>query len=305
MTLASLRRVNDYPFYKMRYYGEYSLPAVSGMEVGTAAIPVAAGTGTGNIWACTCFAALGGESGRLLGRNFDWYDHVSLLLYIDPPDGYASVSMVDLSYFGYHRENLPDDPENRLGLLGTPLLPFDGMNEAGLAVGMMAVPYAESPYVPGRPTVDEIVIIRVVLDGAGDVEEAIDLFGEYNVVMTDPPIHYMLADSGGNSAVIEFVDYEMVVIRNDEPWQVSTNFVITGSDAPGTTGCWRYNTVYDALSEAGGHISPGSAMQLLEQVSQGNTIWSTVYSPESGEVRVAVGRLYQAVETFDLDTIFR
>lgn len=305
MTLASLRRINDYPFYMMRYYGEYSLPAAHDLEGGTAAAPEAVEIGAGGFYACTCFAVLGSDTTRLLGRNFDWYDHVPLLLYTDPPDGYASVSMVDLSYFGYHSGYLPDDPENRLGLMGTPLLPFDGLNEAGLAVGMMAVPYAESPQVPGRPTVDEIEIIRVALDGAGDVEEAIELFGRYNIVMTDPPIHYMLADSGGNSAIIEFVGYEMIVMRNTEPWQVSTNFVITGSNAPGTTDCWRYNTAYGALSAAGGHLSPGSAMQLLEEVSQPHTLWSLVYGLDSGEIRVAVGSQFQTVEVFGLDTIFK
>ena len=36
----------------------------------------------------------------LLGRNFDWYEHPALILFTDPPDGYASVSMVDISYLG-------------------------------------------------------------------------------------------------------------------------------------------------------------------------------------------------------------
>ena len=34
------------------------------------------------------------------GRNFDWEFSPALLLFTDPPDGYASVSMVDLTFLG-------------------------------------------------------------------------------------------------------------------------------------------------------------------------------------------------------------
>ena len=32
------------------------------------------------------------------GRNFDWQYSPALLLFTNPPDGYASVSMVDIEY---------------------------------------------------------------------------------------------------------------------------------------------------------------------------------------------------------------
>ena len=37
----------------------------------------------------------------LYGRNFDWQYSPALLLFTDPPDGYASVSMVDIAYLGF------------------------------------------------------------------------------------------------------------------------------------------------------------------------------------------------------------
>jgi hypothetical protein len=208
--------------------------------------------------------------------------------------------MVDLSYFGYDRDRLPDALHNRLDLLDTPQLPFDGMNEAGLAIGMSAVPLATAPQVLGQTTVGDIEIIRLALDRAADVEEAIELFGSYNIFIHDPPIHYLLADSSGHAAVIEFVDGTMSVLRNTEPWQVSTNFVITGSPAPLRTGCWRYDRVWSTLSTAEGGLEAGSAMQLLEDVSQSHTIWSTVYLLGPGEIRVAAGRWYDTVESFSL-----
>ena len=227
-TLASLKRINDHPFYTMRYYGEYDVWSEPEAAGPGAMIPITSIHGNLEPWACSCFAALSGGGDRLMGRNFDWYDHLALLLYTDPPDGYASVSMVDLYHFGYRDDRLPDIARNRLDLLDTPQLPIDGMNEMGLAIGLSAIPRATPPYVPGRTTVGDVGIIRIALDHAADVEEAIGLFGSYNIATHEPPLHYLLADSSGHSAVIEFVEGEMIVRRNSDPWQVSTNFILTG-----------------------------------------------------------------------------
>jgi hypothetical protein len=99
MTLGSLRQIDDHPLYPMRYYGPYTsnLLLRTGVEeeiyerLWQMATPEA----------CTCFAGLSGEGDRVFGRNFDWYDHPALLLFTDPPNGYASISMVDLYYLGY------------------------------------------------------------------------------------------------------------------------------------------------------------------------------------------------------------
>ncbi len=102
-----------------------------------------------NKYACTCFAAMGSDSCRLFGRNFDWTTHIALLLFTDPPDGYASVSMIDLEHAGYSDTNTPDAWTNRYNLLQAPFLPMDGLNEKGLAVAIMAVPQAAAPLCSG------------------------------------------------------------------------------------------------------------------------------------------------------------
>ena len=140
-TLASLARVDDYPLYTMRYVGPYPRAATE--------LPVVADfrpqalQGSEVDWACSLFAALADPEHRLYGRNFDWRFSPALLLFTDPPDGYASVSMVDIEYFGF-RDGSVDltalPLAERQALLGTPTTPFDGMNAAGLAVSMAAVP---------------------------------------------------------------------------------------------------------------------------------------------------------------------
>lgn len=298
-TLASLHRVGDSPLYAMTYFGGYGFSEF--LKTGTHAssqVPEEADVG---LWGCTCFAATGNDATRLFGRNFDWHTCVPLLLFTRPPGGYASVSMVDLEYLGYNQANLPDAPGNAERLLEAPFWPFDGVNERGVAIGIMAVPTAKSPQKPGRVTIGEIDAVRLVLDYAGNVEEAITLMGSYTIRMEDPPIHYLIEDRSGHSAVVEFVAGEMVVLRNDSPWQVSTNFVISTSTAPDAAPCWRYNVVYAALQAAGGVTTPEGAMQLLQRSSQSSTQWSTVYKLDLCELEVVLGRDYATVHRFSLN----
>ena len=54
-----------------------------------------------------------------------------------------------------------------------PALPFDGMNERGLVVGMAAVPDGNMPPDPGKETIDSLQVIRRMLDQASTVDEAV------------------------------------------------------------------------------------------------------------------------------------
>ena len=53
--------------------------------------------------------------------------------------------------------------ESRLGLLNAPFIPIDGMNEKGVAIGMMAVPSVQLPFDPAKRTTTDLGMIRVVL----------------------------------------------------------------------------------------------------------------------------------------------
>ncbi|NIM96456.1 MAG: linear amide C-N hydrolase [Anaerolineales bacterium] len=299
-TLLSFKKVDDYPLYVMTFFGDYDYLEYL-QEIRESASLEAESLEPS--WACSVFSAAAAEGDLILGRNFDWYFHPALLLFADPPDGYASVSMVDLHYLGFERDISPT-LSDRLRLLETPYFPFDGMNEHGLAVGMMAVSRAEYNNYPGKTTIGSLGAIRIMLDYAKDVDEAIALLQGYNIDFGSPPLHYLIADSNGDSAILEFLDGEMHVIRDSEPWQVSTNFLITtthpeGSDAP----CWRYRRAYEMLQEAEGSLTTMEGMHLLEEVSQSGgtaTIWSIIYDRDDGEILIAVDRNYQQLYDFDL-----
>jgi hypothetical protein len=288
-TLATLRKVDSYPVYEMTYNGDYNFEEY---------------LKKGGDWpridpnpACTCFAALSGQP--IFGRNFDFPPNPVLVLHTSPLGRYASMSIVDLGYFGFDMQHPPDSGDLSR-LLETPYLPFDGMNERGVFVAMMAVTMAESPKDSEKVTIGEIEVIRLVLDYASDLDEALDLMDNYNIEFTEPPIHYIIADKSGASAVVEFLDGEVRVIRNTEPWQVSTNFIITGSGAPNQVPCWRYRVVYDELKEKVGALALGEAMVLLKKASQQNTVWSAVYDPNTLEMSLTVGGNYGNILSFKL-----
>lgn len=294
-TLATLEKVDDFPLYVMHYKGTYlfDLFAEEGIEwplyqkIYKAVNPDA----------CTSFAALSADSGAVFGRNFDWSHRASLLLFTDPPDGYASASMVDLYYLGM--EGMQDIAwSKRFVLLAAPHASIDGMNECGVAIAQNAVPHRNTPKDPNRPTLLNSQIIRLVLDHAKDVDEALTLIQQYNVEFAGVRVHFHIADASGASAIVEYIDGGIAIVRDDKPWQVSTNFLLSEDSKPE---CWRYNKASEVLGQSRGIASDEDAMHLLEAVKQDSTVWSIVYDLSSGHVRVAMGRDYDDVHAFELE----
>jgi len=240
------------------------------------------------------------------GRGFDWEYSPAILLFTDPPDGYASVSMVDFAYLGFtspaQARGLPDLPlARRVSLLNAPFMPFDGMNEQGLAVGMAAVPASQMPRDPRKETIGSLQVIREMLDHAANVDEAVALMQRYNVdVEGGPALHYLIADSTGRAVLVEFYQGEMVVIPNEEPWHLATNFLRTAVGDNPQSQCPRYAHIYERLAAAQGRITPQEAMEILKGVAQPSTQWSIVYGMSRGEVEVVMGKKYEEVHELRL-----
>ena len=299
-TLASLVKVSDFPIYTMHYAGGYANPAEMGNDSPLPAL-------SGSSWACTLFAALGGDQ-MIYGRNFDWHYSPMLVLYTNPPEGYASISIVDLAYFGFDEDEitrldkLPLD--ERTSLLDTPLMPFDGMNEHGLVVGMAAVPSGNMRDDPEKVTIDSLAIMREVLDHTRTVDEAAEIFAQYNIDYDGGPnLHYLIADRSGDAILIEFFRGEMHITQNSEPWHLATNFLCASTPDQLEGNCWRYDTVQSTFSAGAGDLTPEEGMDLLSAVSQNNTQWSAVYRISDGGMNVVAEREYADVFSFEFDLI--
>jgi len=300
-SLSSLQKVDDHPLYAMTYVGSYR-PRTETLLVGN---PIAT-TDSHPAWGCSLFTILLDEDNLLYGRNFDWQFSPALLLFTDPPDGYASVSMVDIEYLGFDLEtagNITDLPiEDQSSLLDAPYLPFDGMNEHGLAIGMAAVPPGNVQPDANKETIGSLGIIRQMLDHARTVDEAVDIMRSYNIDFEGgPSVHYLMADAADKSVLVEYFNGEMHILENEEPWHLATNFLRTSVGDPKDGNCWRYNKISAQLSESNGQIDAQTAMGLLSDVAQNNTQWSVIYHMSSGMINVAMGQQYENMHQFQLD----
>lgn len=297
-TLSSMEKIDDFPLYTMDYQAAYDQGFVSDLsgEIRVFSPPT---------WACSLFAAMGNPEEMFFGRNFDWDFSPALLLFTNPPDGYASVSMVDIAYLGFDGERafgLTDlSLSERSRLLDAPYLPFDGMNEAGLAVGMAAVPPGRMENDLAKETIGSLMVIRKILDQAATVEEAVIILDSINIDMGDVPIHYLVADKSGKSVLVEFSWGEMMVIPNSDSWQLATNFLISETQDEPEKQCWRYALISERLREINGGLTPNQAMDLLEEVAQEGTQWSIVYGFSTGEIQVVMGQKYVKPNKLTLD----
>ncbi|WP_326823472.1 carcinine hydrolase/isopenicillin-N N-acyltransferase family protein [Streptosporangium sp. NBC_01756] len=284
-TVRSLRQVDDLPLYEMTFHGSYDREVSIGEED-------LAGQADG--WACSLFHLRGDRP--LFGRNFDWDPNPAMVVHADPPDGYASVSMADLAYL-LGGTGAPDlsDPGIRRRLAHAVLTPFDGVNEKGLAVGMAAVPGGGlPPKTEGRPTVSSVRIIRMMLDKAATVDEAVAIMRRHNVDFTSgPQVHYLLADAAGKSAVVEFAGGRLNVIED----RILTNFTMTGTSDEQRRSDTRYGTLATGLPSA---KNWRDGMDLLQRVAQGHTRWSVVYDLTDATARVVTARRWERVHTIAL-----
>ncbi len=108
-----------------------------------------------------------------------------------------------------------------------------------------------------------------------------------------PPMHFLITDKTGKSVIIEYVNGEIIVIPNEEAWQVCTNFIVHESSEDTKKSCRRYTKAQAFMNEKNGRLSEEEMMNLLDEVSQRSTCYSAVYNMNTGKVSIAIGRSYK------------
>ena len=321
-SLMSLQKIDDYGMYQMTYYGDYGFDEF--LEIGANSdadieafvtkrllkgLPINLGvTGDG----CTAFVVKNEDGDILFGRNFDFLYAPSLQLYTAPNNGYASVSTVNLAFAGYSEDNLPDGSFFDCFLtLAAPFLPFDGMNEKGLAIALLAVPEAEAPYNPDKIMLNTTTAIRLVLDKAANVEEAIELLKQYNIYFSaGVECHYLIADASGHSVIVEYVNQEFCVVETEAEYQIASNFIAYDglNIGEGFTEFERYDRVLNAIEANNGMLETSQSIQLLADVGVFNGAidklqWSVLYNLTTGYGEIFANRKTNNIIGFHLDMV--
>ena len=266
--------------------------------------------------ACSAFTADTQSGDRVFGRNYDFSATNTAIVYTDPGEGrHASYSTIDLSFLGLDADKDVETVGQKILTLAAPYVPLDGINDAGVSCGIFMSYQGEGKGTPtdtqtDKPDLTSTTLLRLILDYADSVEDAVALAQQYDLHdSASSCFHYMVADSTGRSAILEWVgtdadhdadgaQRQLNVLWNDTDalsdsadWQVVTNFIKTPGYYDGTTaemkGLDRYEHLAAALRETDGIVADkDAAMDLLASVgrrtwnnddSNSNTVHSVVY----------------------------
>ena len=243
----------------------------------------------GSPFGCSTLSVENRDGGYLFGRNFDWNACSGLIVSARPENGYASVSTVNLDFVrtgGLDLARLPDQMQAIVSLYA----PLDGMNERGLAVSVnMIQDSASISQDTEKPDITTTTAVRLLLDRASDVEEALELLGRYDFHSSmGMMVQLALADAGGRSVTVEYLDNEMIVTETP----VVTNFYLAPGEKQGI-GTAQSHTRYEILTQAleeHGEMTETEVRDALDSVSKDNfgefesTEWSIVMNQETKEL---------------------
>lgn len=264
---------------------------------------------------CSAFACPDKTSGDfLMGRNFD-FNHIDattgertmipvIAVHTAPKGGKKSVSFVDGLFIGYKSGFYTDGKSDLSMLMALPYVLLDGINEDGFAICVLKLdgkPTKQEQ--PGKKKIFTTVAMRMLLDRASTVKEAVEMLKQYNMCMDNDPAsyHYLMADATGDFAIVEYTNADleqhpdkMEVHTGDDAWRYVTNFYVSPSMADtdhgfnhSTHGMARYLTLRDRLAQLNYRTTPAEAFALLQDVAQGPehpelstgfTQWTEVYN---------------------------
>ena len=278
---------------------------------------------------CTSFQAMQSDgSGFWYGRNYDFYKNPTMVTVSRPKKGYASISVSDMSHFGYGLDKLPAKFVARVNCLASIYAPVDGINEKGLCTSIMALPKQAAQQESGKHKVGTTVIMRLWLDKCATVQEALDLAASLDIchdATVGSGYHYMVADASGDCAVLEFDKedgWKSMVVRKAEGANsmlvtnhlLSEKYYTTIPDIavgnPHSKSWWRYETAGAYLAERQGILSFEEAQECLAQVHWKDLVWedgtvedtqySNVYDQENITLALRNWNDYEATVRFSL-----
>lgn len=309
LACASLQKIDSHPAYVMTYDGDYALDEAVAKDIRSgedvekhirtvyqSGFPVNK-TFSRHRKACTGFSTVSGSGECMVGHNEDWMKSKYLILFTKPLKGYSSVSLVGVESLkpGYKE------------LILTPFYPLAGMNSSGLTVTTYSVPECKVPESEGKPYVLWTVAIRMILDKAATLDEALSVLDSINIIIEkDNYLQFMIADAEGHSAIVEWIDGKTIVIRKNKHWQAVTNFIQFNAPESDFQQCRRYTTAKDSLDLHANEMSAMNSFLLLEATAQwerrqGGTQFSILFNQTAKTIQIAFGRKFAQMHYFSLE----
>ncbi len=269
---------------------------------------------------CSSFTAVSESGDRLFGRNYDFDKTNTCIVFTEKTkDRHATISTVDLQFLGIDVNSDVNGLMDKITCLAAPYAPLDGINDAGVSCGIyMSYQGGDETVATNqntdKPDFTSTTFLRLVLDYADSVEEAVEIAKAYDMHdSANTSYHYMVADASGKSVILEWVAgtdstdndgsaRELKVTYNDadghigekegsSEYQWITNFIIQPGyydSEEDMKGLDRYEKLYEELSATDGVVKDErAAMEILAAVGRrtwdnddgnGCTVHSVVYN---------------------------
>lgn len=238
----------------------------------------------GKIFGCSTLAVSSPDGDILFGRNFDWNTCNAMIVEAHPENGYASLSTVNMDFITQGAGSTMGAVMKleQVQTLAALYAPLDGMNEAGLAVSVNMIQDSTNiSQNTGKPGITTTTAIRLLLDKAASVDEALELLGQYDLYASmGYMVHFAIADCFGRSVAVEYINNEAVMIETP----VLTNFYLAPGEKNGIgtqQSHQRFEILTDLLSQ-NRFLAEIGVRDALSSVSKGNfgefesTEWSII-----------------------------
>lgn len=254
---------------------------------------------------CSSVTLQTADGDRLFGRNYDFDKTNTCIVFTEATGGrHATISTVDLQFLGIDENVGIKGVMDKITCLAAPYAPLDGINDAGVSCGIYMTYQGGEKTVStnqdtDKPDITSTTMLRMILDYADDVDEAVELVKKYDLHdSANTSYHYMVADSTGRSAILEWVPAEgtdttdndgskreLVVHYNDDDsyigvveaaseYQWVTNFILnpgyySGVDESEKKGFDRYSRLAVEVIKTGGIVADEKqGMALLSTVGR-------------------------------------
>ncbi len=230
---------------------------------------------------CTILAYKNKDDKTIIGRNFDWIQTGGSVHFVPPARSYGieTSGMVLFEQMGEY-------------------MPYDGINDKGLFVGMAAV--VDSDIKPGFKDMNDLGLIRFILERASTAEEALYIAKKQDIYYLEdrgyPKVHYMFADKDNNLIIYEEYRGEKKVQLDNDAVEVITNNSCFGNNP-----CERKEKVRESFENNFPNIS---TRQLLEEVKQEElTVYSMEYDLSERSIKVWIEQDFENEHLFNVKDV--
>ncbi len=236
------------------------------------------------VFPCTSFV-LKKSNSLLLGHNLDWHIGIGLLM-TNKRNVEKTALMDSLENPAKWISKYGSITFNQVGRD----LPYGGMNERSLVVEQMTLNQTEYPGRDSRQSISACQWIQYQLDNCSTIEEVIGTDKEIRIVDRSSKFHFLICDSSGNSAVIEFINGKMIIKTNEllpvtvlanSPYDESISAYKKNINTDFNRSLYNYCTaasMIDKYSKNNVEDNISYSFDILKSVAQGHfTKWSIVY----------------------------